>query len=223
MMIVIFDVKPPPGRFDRQREPPVKVTKEKVAAHRAAIVAAAARLFRERGFAGVGVAEIMQAAGLTHGGFYGHFASKEALAAEACGLAFAESLARLPPPDRAVDALAAYLDAYLSALHRDHAEAGCPMPALATEIARQAEPLQTTFGRGVAAFVDALTARLPGGDAAECRARAIATLAAMVGAMALARATAVSAPALSAEILAATQAQLHRLTAAGAAQAADLP
>src|SRR5687768_14918347 len=73
----------------------VKVTKEQAAAHRAAIVAAAGRLFRERGFDGVGVAEITRAAGLTHGGFYGHFASKDALAAEACGQAFAESLARL--------------------------------------------------------------------------------------------------------------------------------
>ncbi|WP_247896718.1 TetR/AcrR family transcriptional regulator [Azospirillum argentinense] len=74
----------------------MKVSKEKAAENRAAIVKAAGRLFRERGFDKVGVAEITKAAGLTHGGFYGHFASKDALAAEACEAAFAESLGRLP-------------------------------------------------------------------------------------------------------------------------------
>ena len=80
MMSIMFDVK--------EQGSDVKVSKEQAAQHRAAIVEAAARLFRERGLDGVGVAEITRAAGLTHGGFYGHFASKEALAQEACARSF---------------------------------------------------------------------------------------------------------------------------------------
>lgn len=100
----------------------MKVNKETAAKHRAAIVAEAANLFRERGFDGVGVAEIMQAAGLTHGGFYGHFASKDALAAEASTKAFADGAARV---EKDKD-LAAYLGRYLSERHRDASAAADP-------------------------------------------------------------------------------------------------
>ena len=92
----------------------MRVSKETAAAHRGAIVAAAGRLFRAHGVAGVAVAEITRACGLTHGGFYGHFASKEALAAEAIAGAFAEGLARL---EAAAD-LATYVRIYLSRSHR---------------------------------------------------------------------------------------------------------
>ena len=119
----------------------MKVTKEQAAAHRAAIVAAAGRLFRERGFAGVGVAEITRAAGLTHGGFYGHFASKDALAAEACGQAFAESLALLQARlDRPDGDLLRYLDSYLSERHRDRRDGGCPMAARAVQFCDLGRP-----------------------------------------------------------------------------------
>lgn len=179
----------------------VKVSKERAAANRVAIVDAAERLFRERGFDGVGVAEITKAAGLTHGGFYGHFASKEALAAEACGEAFAKSRARLRPADD----LAEYIVSYLSDRHRDRAEAGCPMPAYATEVARQGVDVQEHFAAGVERFVERLMGLLPEPND---RAGAIALAAAMVGGMALARATAKAAPELSKEILAALRAQL---------------
>ncbi|MCW2249008.1 TetR/AcrR family transcriptional repressor of nem operon [Azospirillum fermentarium] len=190
----------------------MKVSKEKAAENRAAIVTAAGRLFRERGFDKVGVAEITKAAGLTHGGFYGHFASKDALAAEACEAAFAESLDRLPADEASAEgALAAFLTRYLSERHRDHPEAGCPMAAFAGEMARLDPAVQDRFGAGVERFFAAVAARLPAdggaGDAGR-RARAIAIVSALVGGMALARATARTGPELSLEILDALRTQL---------------
>jgi TetR/AcrR family transcriptional repressor of nem operon len=185
----------------------MKVTKEKAAEHRAAIVKAAARLFREKGFDGVNVAEIMKDAGLTHGGFYGHFASKDALAAEACGLAFASSTERLRTrPD-----LATLLDAYLSAQHRDHAGNGCPMAAYGSDIARQHESVQQRFSDGMEAYLAGLTERLadPNGRGGDERQRAILMLAAAVGGLMLARASAGSSPAVSAEILQTVRDQLR--------------
>jgi TetR/AcrR family transcriptional regulator, transcriptional repressor for nem operon len=192
----------------------VKVTKQEAAEHRAAIVKAAGRLFRERGFEGVGVAEITRAAGLTHGGFYRHFASKDALAAEACGKTFAESLARLQARLARPDGdLGRYFDSYLSERHRDRRADGCPMAAHATDIGRQDAAVQAEFADGVGGFVDALVARLPAAidDPRERRRRALAILATLVGGMALARATAGSAPELSGEILASLRAELPGL------------
>lgn len=193
----------------------MKVSKEKAAEHRAAIVAAAGRLFRERGFDKVGVAEITKAAGLTHGGFYGHFASKDALAAEACGAAFQESLGRLPADEASPDGpLSAFLDRYLTALHRDRPDAGCPMSAFAAEVARQDPAVQARFGEGLERFFEVVEKRLPDTvkEPAERRARAVAIVSALVGGMALARATAQAVPDLSAEILAALRGQLDGFT-----------
>jgi len=189
----------------------MRVTKEKAAEHRAAILEAAARLFRQRGFDGVGVADIMKEAGLTHGGFYGHFASKDALAAEACGAAFAQTLRR--QETHRADGLSGLLDRYLSARHRDHPEGGCPMPAFASEIGHQADAVQDRFAAGVAGNVDLVASLLPedAGAPDERRRRAIAIVAGLVGGLALARATAAAAPELSAEILAAVRAELGAL------------
>ena len=159
----------------------------------------------------------MRAAGLTHGGFYGQFASKDALAEEACACSFAQSAARATPGSGATgDDLAAYLDAYLSELHRDRPADGCPMAAYATEIARQDDAVQAEFTAGAARLIDCIAERLAAGghgveDARERRSRALTVLAAMAGGMALARATAHSNPELSAEILAAVRAQVGRL------------
>jgi TetR/AcrR family transcriptional repressor of nem operon len=186
----------------------MRVTKDKAAEHRAAIVTAAARLFRERGFDGVNVAEIMREAGLTHGGFYGHFASKDALAAEACGLAFAGSNDRL----RSRSDLAALLDAYLSAQHRDHPGNGCPMAAYGSDIARQGEAVQRRFCDGMEDYLAGLAGRLGehrlSGDE---RQRAILMLSAAAGGLMLARAAAQSAPDLSAEILRTVRDRLREL------------
>jgi len=191
----------------------MKVTKEKAAEHRAAIVRAASRMFRERGFGGVGVAEITHEAGLTHGGFYGHFASKDALAAEACTQAFAGGHAKVMA-GAPHDDLAAYLDHYLSPRHRDRCADGCPMAAYGSDVARQDKRVQARFTEGTERFVAALVERLPGageGKTGARRARAIAILSGMVGGLTLARATAKSDPRLSAEILESVRAQLTRL------------
>ena len=192
----------------------VKVTKQRAAENRAAVVKAAGRLFRAHGFDGVGVAEITRAAGLTHGGFYGHFASKDALAAEACGQAFAESLALLRARlDRPGGDLLRYVDSYLSERHRDRRDGGCPMAAYATEVPHQDGAVQDQFAEGVGRFVDAVAARLPVAedDPSEHRRRATTVVAALVGGMTLARATARSSPELSAEILASVRAQIADL------------
>lgn len=184
----------------------MKVTKEKAAENRAAILKAACRLFRERGFDGVNVAEIMREAGLTHGGFYGHFASKDALAAEACGKAFEGSTEKLRNrPD-----LAAMLDAYLSAQHRDHPGNGCPMASYGSAIARQDEAVQQTFSDGMQEYLAGLTERLGEHElSGDERARAILMLSAAVGGLVLSRAVANVSPAVSAEILQTVRDQLR--------------
>jgi TetR/AcrR family transcriptional repressor of nem operon len=179
----------------------MKVTREKAAEHRAAIVQAAANLFRARGLSGVGVAEIMQAAGLTHGGFYGHFKSKDALAAEACSAAFNEGLARV-----AADSdLAGYVARYFTKAHRDRRDGGCPMVALGSEITHQEREVQAKFAEGIASYIAGIEGLLrrtaPAADAETVRAEAIITVATLVGGMILARATAETQPDLSTEIL----------------------
>src|ERR1700742_1001818 len=109
----------------------MKVSREQVAENRKRILDAAAKLFRERGFDKVTVAEIMSAAGLTHGGFYGHFDSKEALIEAAMAHQQTERRARPTPEDAG-----RYADGYLSRHHRDNIGGSCPFSALGTEAAR---------------------------------------------------------------------------------------
>ena len=110
----------------------MKVTRAQVAKNRERILEAAGKLFRENGFDGVGVADIMKSAGLTHGGFYGHFASKDDLAAQACAAALAHSIKfeTIPAGGNAQDQLEAFVAAYLSPRHRDDRGGGCVLPAL---------------------------------------------------------------------------------------------
>src|SRR6218665_3067932 len=120
---------------------------------RTKILKEAAGAIRARGPEGVGVAALMKQAGLTHGGFYAHFPSKEALVAEAIGLMFEEARGRF---DRAMgesdprQALANYVDFYLSALHRDARGKGCPVAALSGDMARLAPEARTRFAQGAA-------------------------------------------------------------------------
>ena len=188
----------------------MKVSKEQAAQHRAAIVEAASRLFRERGVDGVGVAEITRAAGLTHGGFYGHFASKEALAEEACARSFDVVEQRLLERLGADGGLDALLDTYLSPRHRDDPGDGCPMPALAGEIPRRDETLQASFSAGVATYIGALADELRAQGVAqpEARARAVLLVSTLVGGLLLARATARAKPELSNELLATLRREL---------------
>lgn len=178
----------------------MKVSKEVAAQHRAALLAAAGRLFREKGFAGAGVAEITREAGLTHGAFYTHFASKEALCAEV----LATTLARAAEAfDRVGDA-GLYIDRYLSRRHVQDRAGGCPVAALGGELAREDRAMKRIFAAGLEDFLGRFAPKR-GGRAA--RQRAIATYAAMVGGLILARA--VDDEKASEEILGAVKAELR--------------
>jgi len=178
----------------------MRVTREKAAENRERIVAAAARLFREKGFDGVGVDAIMAAAGLTHGGFYRHFGSKDDLAAEAVARGFAASAER----QAALGSLQDLVSSYLSPRHREDRGGGCTVAALGSDIARQGAGVRHRLTAYVRDQVDRLADRLRVGSAAARREKAIATFAGLVGALVLARA--VDDPVLSDEILTAARA-----------------
>lgn len=155
------------------------------------IVSAAARAIRRSGYDGTGVADIMKEAGLTHGAFYAHFASREALLAEAAGRACAESaalaadaVARVPPGQ----ALASMLRAYLSPEHVQQVEQGCPLAALGSETPRQAPAVRRATTRHVKEVVDLVARQLPDWGQPAAHERALLTVAAMVGTLVLARA-----------------------------------
>jgi TetR/AcrR family transcriptional regulator, transcriptional repressor for nem operon len=173
------------------------------------ILEEAAKLFRERGFGGAGVAEIMGAAGLTHGAFYAHFASKEALEAEAVERAFAQSDRRVYAlTAEASDKKQAFLDNYLSTAHRDHPGSGCAIAALGPEIARDSAARQP-FTRRVKDMIDGMARRFRWKRKGDARGDAIHLLSAAVGALVLARA--VEDPRLSDEILASVHDSLASL------------
>ena len=162
------------------------------------IVAAAARAIRRSGYDGTGVADIMKDAGLTHGAFYAHFPSREAMLAEAADRAGAESLAAVAsavagvPPEKA---LAAMLRAYLSKEHVANAEVGCPVAALGSETPRQAPEVRRAATLRIKEMIDLVARQSPDWGRAGAHERALATVATMVGALLLARA--VDEPALS--------------------------
>ena len=124
----------------------MRITKETAAANRERVLEAAARLFREKGVDGIAVAELMQAAGLTHGGFYGHFDSKAHLAEQACSAGLEkskqkwETLAQASPEG----ALTEIARSYLSKRHRDDPGNGCVFAALGGEVARSSDPVRST-------------------------------------------------------------------------------
>jgi TetR/AcrR family transcriptional repressor of nem operon len=175
----------------------MRVSREKAAENREKIVDVAARLFREQGF-DVGVDTIMKQAGLTHGGFYGHFGSKDDLAAEAVARALAQGNARM---SRFTD-LADYVAGYLSDRHCADRGGGCGLAALGSEVAREGKGVRRAITHYVATRIEGVAA-LFRGTAASRRKHAIATLSGIVGALTLARA--VDDPTLSKEILAAAR------------------
>lgn len=159
----------------------MRVTREQMVENRRRILDAASRLFREKGFDAVSVAEVMKAAGLTHGGFYGHFASKDELIAQAIAYA-------LTGDAKGAGDFQAYLDAYLSPMHRDNAAGGCPTAGLASDIRHQTTAARSAVTEGVRSQINRLSAALPEADEADKRRVAIGSWAAMVGAVILARA-----------------------------------
>lgn len=186
----------------------MRVSREKAAEHREHIIEAASALFRARGFDGVGVADIMKAADLTHGGFYGHFDSKDDLVAEASrrSMARAEDNWRTVVADSGGKPFAALLKHYLSPRHRDDPGKGCAFAALSGDAARCGKEVRRAFTEGLEPLIDILAASLPRGSAATRRRKAVAAMAELVGALALARA--VDDPRLSDEILDAARREL---------------
>jgi TetR/AcrR family transcriptional repressor of nem operon len=186
----------------------VRVSKEKAAENRARILAAAARLFREKGLSGVGVDALSEAAGLTHGGLYSQFGSKEQLAAEALAEALARSAGRATLEEAlpAEEALGAFVTRYLSARHRDEPGSGCALAALGSEIPHQGPAVRRTFTQGLKATIGRLAGLLPSRRRQPAEDEALAIMATLAGALMLSRA--VDDPALSDRILAATKQRL---------------
>ncbi|MEU1474786.1 TetR family transcriptional regulator [Streptomyces sp. NPDC005760] len=166
----------------------MRVTKAQAEQNRAHIVATAARLFRERGYDGVGVAELMAAAGFTHGGFYKHFRSKADLMAEASASGLSQIAARTEGVGPAE-----FVESYVSREHRDGRGDGCTLAALSGDAARQPADIKTEFAAGIENLLAALQA--PSGtsgdrdqDQRAARGMVIDMLAHSVGAVMLSRA-----------------------------------
>jgi TetR/AcrR family transcriptional repressor of nem operon len=179
-------------------EAQMRVTREQAASNRQRIVEAASLLFRKHGFDGVGVDDITKAAGLTHGGFYGHFTSKVDLAAEACAHEGADPWAAWmdAPPARRLEGI---VRNYLTPRHRDDRANGCLFAALGSDVVRQPKAVRHAFTERLRAKVETLRGLVPGRSPAARRDRALATMAGLVGALTLARA--VDDPKLAADIL----------------------
>lgn len=161
----------------------MKVSREQMKANRQRILTEAGRLFREKGFDAVGVAEVMKAAGLTHGGFYGHFASKDDLVAQ--------TVAHLFEPADGQQAkladLSSFMDAYLSPRHRAGVARGCPTAALAADIRRQGPEARSAMTEGLRSQIDGMTAAISETSSPDARRAATGAWAAMVGAVIMAR------------------------------------
>ncbi len=156
----------------------------------ARIVKKASIRLREKGAHGIGVADLMKDAGLTHGGFYAHFDSREALVIEAFVYAMDRSterwrkLAEATPPDKR---LATIVDSYLTAVHRDDPGHGCALPTLGAEIARESPKTRKAFAAKLDQMIEMLAAQVPGVPHKAARKRALAAIATMMGTLVLAR------------------------------------
>ena len=187
----------------------MRYSNEHKAKTRQRVLKEAAREIRAKGPGGVAVAGVMARAGLTHGGFYAHFASKDELVAEAVGTMFDDAQKRtrtIEPDGEPRRWLRAYLDFYLSPAHRDNPERGCPLPSLSGDLAREHGPARARFGLGVDALSHRIAEALSALGHPDPESDATAVLAQLVGAVALARA--VADPAQSDAILANAHANL---------------
>lgn len=164
----------------------MKVSRAQAEQNRQRILDKAAQLFRERGFDGIGLNELMQAAGLTRGGFYGHFESKDDLAAQAARRALQSN--RDAWRQQADRSLAGWVASYLSDTHRDQPGAGCTLVALAADAARGGPALRDVFTEGTQSLAAALEPQMPAAEPARRREQALGMLSTMVGAVLLSRA-----------------------------------
>ncbi len=186
----------------------MRVSREKAAENRERIIEAAGALFRAKGFSGIGVADIMKAADLTHGGFYGHFASKDDLVAQASRRAMTRAAANWGKTvaDAPDEPFAALLKHYLSPRHRDEPGQGCVFAALGADAARSGRIVREAFAEGLEPLIEILAKSAPGSSKAVRRRKALAAMSGLVGALLLARA--VGDAKLSDELLEATRREL---------------
>jgi TetR/AcrR family transcriptional repressor of nem operon len=173
-----------------------RASREQAESNRVAITEASARLFREHGINGVSVADLMGAAGLTHGGFYGHFRSKDDLAGEACKSAFTRSVdrwkRRVVEAGNRASARAALVENYLSPQARGDPGTACPASSLAGDVSREPAdaPVRAAYRAGLEELTRVLTSVQSSADGDVARRRALADFATMVGALLMSRATA---------------------------------
>ncbi|WP_341524208.1 TetR/AcrR family transcriptional regulator [Pseudomonas sp. G.S.17] len=196
----------------------MKITKTQSLANRARIVETASELFRERGYDGVGVAELMATAGFTQGGFYKHFGSKADLMAEAAEKSLSQSLASTCNLD-----VAGFINVYVSRDHRDGRGGGCTMAALCGDAARQSDELKGTFVSGVENTLAALEDKYQAGQEEpqqNVRAKMIDLLAHAIGAVMLSRACPDDSP-LADEILEVCRAELIKSLPSAEQKTAD--
>nr|WP_299497538.1 TetR/AcrR family transcriptional regulator [uncultured Rhizobium sp.] len=182
----------------------MKVSREQMAENRRRILDVASRLFKDKGFDAVSVAEVMKAAGMTHGGFYGHFASKDDLVAQ--------TLAHALEGDAVGDGdFSGFVRSYLAPRHRDNAGNGCPTAGLAAAVRHQTPAAKAAMTEGLRSQIARMEKALPQQGAPDKRRAAIGSWAAMVGAVILARA--VDDPELSDEVLGETRAWIDAMWA----------
>ncbi len=184
MMVIMYDV----NRHQNGNDP-MRVSRAQFQDNREKILQAAARLFRERGFDQVGVADVMKAAGLTHGGFYGHFKSKDDLITQAALEASGGVVERWGKIVEAQGegALSTLAKAYLGQAHLKNPGAGCVVAALGPEIARQPEVARGALTASLKKVVDLLQRAAPGASEAAKRKKALAAYSSWIGALVLAR------------------------------------
>jgi TetR/AcrR family transcriptional regulator, transcriptional repressor for nem operon len=182
------------------------VSKQQAIENKRAIVAAAEKLFRERGVAAVGLTELTKAAGFTQGGFYNHFKSKDDLVAAVMEKAMEDGVTLLTEGVKAskaksADPMKEHVEWYLSPEHLANIEAGCPLTAFAGDVRRLGKEARQSYASGLVWNFDQLANVIGGGNPQEKRKKAIALFSQMVGSLMLSRAVAEADPALAQEIL----------------------
>ena len=167
----------------------MRVSRIQAAENREAVINVASRLFRERGFDGIGLKDLMKGAGLTQGAFYKQFASKEDLAAQASRRALESAFNRWSAATAAKpeDPLGAVMAFYLSMGHREEKMEGCPIVALGSDAARQGSDVKASFEAGIKAHLEVLGRLIAETDDSEPKGKAMAILSTMVGALTLSR------------------------------------
>ncbi|MGJ0507398.1 MAG: TetR/AcrR family transcriptional regulator [Methylocystis sp.] len=189
----------------------MRVSRTQAAENRATVINVASRLFRERGFDGIGLKDLMKGAGLTQGAFYKQFASKEDLAAQASRRALESAFNRWSAAMAAKpeDPLGAVLAFYLSMGHREQKMDGCPLVALAADAARQGGEVRASFEAGIKAHLEVLSRLVAETEDSDAKGKAMTVLSLMVGAVTLSRA--VNDPDLAQSVLDAAAEQIREL------------